>query len=78
MASIEPTLLEGTNDMRIAQEEIFGPVGVVIKFKTEEVVVAMANDSRFGLAGAVWTQDINKALRVAQAVESGRVWINSC
>ena len=75
---IEPTLLEGTNDMRIAQEEIFGPVGVVIKFKTEEEVIAMANDSRFGLAGAVWTQDINKALRVAQAVESGRVWINSC
>lgn len=75
---IEPTLLEGTNDMRIAQEEIFGPVGVVIKFKTEEEVIAMANDSKYGLAGAVWTQDINKALRVAQSVESGRVWINSC
>lgn len=75
---IEPTLLEGTNDMRIAQEEIFGPVGVVIKFKTEEEVIAMANDSKYGLAGAVWTQDINKALRVAQAVESGRMWINSC
>ena len=75
---IEPTLLEGTNDMRIAREEIFGPVGVVIKFETEEEVIAMANDSRYGLAGAVWTQDINKALRVAQSVESGRVWINSC
>ena len=75
---IEPTLLEGTNDMRIAQEEIFGPVGVVIRFKTEEEVIAMANDSKYGLAGAVWTQDINKALRVAQAIESGRVWINSC
>lgn len=75
---IEPTLLEGSNDMRIAQEEIFGPVGVVIKFKTEEEVIAMANDSRYGLAGAVWTQDINKALRVAQSIESGRMWINSC
>ncbi len=75
---IEPTLLEGTNDMRIAQEEIFGPVGVVIKFKTEEEAIAIANDSKYGLAGAVWTQDINKALRVAQSVESGRVWINSC
>lgn len=75
---IEPTLLEGTNDMRIAQEEIFGPVGVVIKFKTEEEALAIANDSMYGLAGSVWTQDINKALRVANKVESGRVWINSC
>lgn len=75
---VEPTLLEGTNDMRIAQEEIFGPVGVVIKFKTEEEAIAIANDSMYGLAGSVWTQDINKALRVAGQVESGRVWINSC
>ena len=75
---IEPTLLEGTNDMRIAQEEIFGPVGVVIKFKDEEDVIQMANDSKYGLAGAVWTQDINRAIRVASAVESGRVWLNSC
>ncbi len=75
---IEPTLLEGTNDMRIAQEEIFGPVGVVIKFHDEADVIAMANDSKYGLAGAVWTKDINRAIRVASAVESGRVWINSC
>ena len=75
---IAPTLLEGTNDMRIAQEEIFGPVGVVIKFSTEEEVIAMANGTKYGLAGAVWSQDINRALRVAQSIESGRVWINSC
>ena len=75
---VEPTLLEGTNDMRIAREEIFGPVGVVIKFKTEEEVIAMANDSDYGLAGAVWTKDINRALRVANSIESGKVWINSC
>ncbi len=75
---IEPTLLEGTNDMRIAQEEIFGPVGVVIKFKDEEDVIRMANDSKYGLAGAVWTQDINRAIRVSRAIDSGRIWINSC
>lgn len=75
---IRPTLLEGTNDMRIAQEEIFGPVGVVIKFSTEEEAIAIANGTKYGLAGAVWSQDINRALRVAQQVESGRVWINSC
>ena len=75
---IRPTLLEGTNDMRIAQEEIFGPVGVVIKFSTEEEVVEMANATKYGLAGAVWTKDINRALRVSKAIESGRIWINSC
>ena len=76
---IAPTLLtDVTNDMRVAREEIFGPVAVVMRFSTEEEVVAMANDSDYGLAGAVWTQDINRALRVAQSIESGRVWINSC
>ena len=63
--------------MCVAQEEIFGPVAVVIKFKTEEEVIAMANDSEYGLGGAVWTTDINRALRVAQAVETGRMWVNT-
>jgi acyl-CoA reductase-like NAD-dependent aldehyde dehydrogenase len=75
---LRPTLLaDVTNDMRVAREEIFGPVAVIIKFKTEDEVVAMANDSVYGLGGAVWTRDINKAIRVARAVETGRMWINT-
>jgi len=63
--------------MRVAQEEIFGPVACIIKFKTEDEVVAMANDSQYGLGGAVWTRDINRAIRVARAVETGRMWVNT-
>lgn len=75
---VRPTLLvDVTNDMRVAQEEIFGPVAVVIKFKDEDEVVAMANDSEYGLGGAVWTQDINRAIRVARGVETGRMWVNA-
>lgn len=74
----KPTLIaDVTNDMRVAQEEIFGPVAVIIKFKTEEEVIAMANDSVYGLGGAVWTQDITRALKVARAVETGRMWVNT-
>ncbi|MDR2565677.1 MAG: aldehyde dehydrogenase family protein [Bifidobacteriaceae bacterium] len=77
-AFMQPTLIvDVTNDMKVAQEEIFGPVAVVIKFKTEEEVVAMANDSVYGLGGAVWTRDINRAIRVARGIETGRVWINT-
>ena len=75
---MRPTILaDVTNDMRVAQEEIFGPVVVVIKFKDEDEVVKMANDSDYGLGGAVWTKDINCALRVARAVQTGRMWINN-
>ncbi|WGE60235.1 aldehyde dehydrogenase family protein [Actinobacillus equuli] len=74
---VEPTLIESKdNNSRIAQEEIFGPVATVIKFKTEEDVIRMANDSEYGLGGGVWTKDINRALRVAQAIETGRIWVN--
>jgi len=77
-AFMRPTLLTNvTNEMRVAREEIFGPVAVVIKFKTEEEVIAMANDNEFGLGGAVWTKDINRALRVARGVETGRMWVNN-
>jgi acyl-CoA reductase-like NAD-dependent aldehyde dehydrogenase len=69
-------LIDVDNKMRVAQEEIFGPVAVVIKFKTEDEVIAMANDSDYGLAGAVWTQDLNRALRVSREIETGRMWVN--
>ncbi|WP_444925905.1 aldehyde dehydrogenase family protein [Microbulbifer sp. TRSA002] len=75
---IEPTIItHADNAMKVAQEEIFGPVVVVIPFSSEEEVIAMANQSDYGLAGAVWTQDINRALRVARAVETGRMWVNT-
>ncbi len=77
-AFMRPTLIAvENNDVRVAQEEIFGPVAVVIKFKTEEDAIKMANDSEYGLGGAVWTRDINRALRVANAVRTGRMWVNT-
>lgn len=76
-AFMAPTLLvDATNDMRVSQEEIFGPIATVIKFKTEEEVVQLANDSEYGLGGGVWSRDINTALRVARNVETGRMWVN--
>lgn len=75
---VRPTILAGgKNDARVAQEEIFGPVVVIQKFKTEDEVIALANDSEYGLGGGVFSQDINKALRVARGIETGRMWINT-
>lgn len=75
---VMPTLITNvTNDMTVAREEIFGPVASVIKFKDEKDVVEMANDSEYGLGGGVWTRDINKAIRVSKALETGRVWVNT-
>ncbi|MCQ9156118.1 aldehyde dehydrogenase family protein [Acidomonas methanolica] len=75
---IAPTIIvDVRNDMRVAQEEIFGPVVCVLPFKSEEEVIALANASDYGLAGGVWTQDINRAIRVARAIETGRMWVNT-
>lgn len=74
----QPTLItEVRNDMRIAQEEIFGPVLVVIPFRDEAEALRLANDVRYGLAAYVWTRDLARGHRVGQALEAGLVWINS-
>ncbi len=75
---IQPTLLANvTNSMLVAREEIFGPVACCIKFEDEEEAIAMANDNQYGLCGAVWTRDINRAIRVARGVQTGRMWVNT-
>ena len=75
---LEPTILENvTNNMKVAQEEIFGPVLVVMKFKDEQQAIAIANDSSYGLASCIWTKDLAKADRVARQLQAGTVWINT-
>lgn len=75
---IEPTILTGvTNDMRVAREEIFGPVLVVIPFDTDDEAVAIANDSNFGLAAGLWTSSIDRALTIPRLLVAGTVWVNT-
>jgi len=75
---IEPTVFTGVrNDMRIAQEEIFGPVTSVIQVDDVEEAIAVANDTMYGLASAVWTNDVKKAHRVARGIKAGTVWVNT-
>jgi betaine-aldehyde dehydrogenase len=74
---VQPTVFAGGgNDIQIAREEIFGPVGLVMPFDDVEEAVAMANDTRYGLAAYVWTNDLSAAHRVAAQVRAGSVWIN--
>ena len=73
----DPTVLYDVNNkMRVAQEEIFGPVPVIIPFKTEEEAIQIANDSIYGLAGVVWTNDLRRGQRVTSQVHSGLLWVN--
>ena len=74
---IEPTVFADVQDnMKIAQEEIFGPVMAILKFKDIDEVVTRANKSLYGLAAAVWTKDITKAHAIADGVRAGTVWVN--
>ncbi len=74
---VEPTLFAGvTDDMRIAREEIFGPVMSALKFKSTDEIIRRSNDTNFGLAAAVWTRDVAKAHRYAKEVRAGTVWVN--
>jgi 5-carboxymethyl-2-hydroxymuconic-semialdehyde dehydrogenase len=75
---VEPTLVTGARaDMRVAQEEVFGPFLTVIPFRTESEAIAIANAVQYGLTGYVWTGDMGRALRVADALEAGMIWLNS-
>lgn len=73
---IQPTLFKGTNDMRIFQEEIFGPVLAVTTFKDEEEAIKIANDTLYGLGAGVWTRDAHQLYQIPRAIQAGRVWVN--
>jgi acyl-CoA reductase-like NAD-dependent aldehyde dehydrogenase len=73
---IQPTLLQGTNDMRVFQEEIFGPTLGVTTFKNEAEALAIANATEYGLGAGVWTRDTNRAFRMGRGIKAGRVWLN--
>jgi acyl-CoA reductase-like NAD-dependent aldehyde dehydrogenase len=74
----KPTIFDGVkNDMTIAREEIFGPVLAVLAFDSFDDAIAMANDTAYGLAAAVWTRDVKKAHQAARRLQAGTVWINT-
>ncbi|MDQ0415995.1 aldehyde dehydrogenase [Croceifilum oryzae] len=73
---VEPTVFEGSNKMRIFQEEIFGPVVSVTKFEDEQELLEIANNTPYGLGAGLWTRDMHQAYEVARKVEAGRVWVN--
>ncbi len=73
---VEPTVFEGENHMRIFQEEIFGPVLSLTKFKDDEEAMRLANDTPYGLGAGIWTRDMNRAYRFGRGIQAGRVWTN--
>ena len=75
---VEPTLfMTSDNGAQINRDEIFGPVAAIIPFDTDDEAIAIANDSRFGLASGVWTQDLHRVHRMIRDIESGNVWVNT-
>ena len=75
---VQPTIFTGvSNDMRIAQEEVFGPVLSIIPFDSEDDAVQIGNDIVYGLAAGVWTSDIGRALRMSERLKAGTVWVNT-
>lgn len=75
---VEPTVFTGVrNTMELAQEEVFGPVLAVIPFDGEEEAIRIANDSRFGLAAGVWTESLQRAMRMTRALQAGQIWVNT-
>ncbi|MCW4466085.1 aldehyde dehydrogenase family protein [Glutamicibacter sp. MNS18] len=73
---VQPTIFEGTNNMRIFQEEIFGPVVAVTRFKDYDDAISIANDTLYGLGAGVWSREGNTAYRAGRAIQAGRVWVN--
>nr|WP_284291343.1 aldehyde dehydrogenase family protein [Angustibacter aerolatus] len=73
---VAPTIFEGTNDMRVFQEEIFGPVVSVTKFDGFDDAMSIANDTLYGLGAGVWSRDTNTAYRAGREIQAGRVWTN--
>jgi aldehyde dehydrogenase len=73
---VQPTVLEGNNSMRVFQEEIFGPVVSVTRFKDDEEALSIANDTLYGLGAGVWSRDGTRAYRFGRAIQAGRVWTN--
>jgi acyl-CoA reductase-like NAD-dependent aldehyde dehydrogenase len=75
---VEPTIFTGvTNDATVSREEIFGPVGAVIRFKDEDDAVRIANDTQYGLAAGIWTENVALAHRMTKRVHAGLVWVNN-
>jgi aldehyde dehydrogenase (NAD+)/aldehyde dehydrogenase len=73
---VQPTVLKGTNNMRVFQEEIFGPVVALTTFSSTEEAIAIANDTPYGLGAGVWSRDAHELFQVPRAIQAGRVWVN--